>query len=102
MYPHHLFFCTNQKDKGKTCCAEKGSVELWQYAKQRCAEEGLQANHQVRVNRSGCLGQCAKGPCLVIYPQGHWYCYTSKADIDRIIDAELLEGEAVPELMLED
>ena len=99
-YQQHLFFCTNQKDPGKSCCAEKGGAEAWQYAKQRCREEGLLANEQVRVNRSGCLGQCAKGPCLVIYPQGHWYRYNNHQDIDRIIEAELMDGETVPELRL--
>lgn len=100
LYNKHVFFCTNQKDNGKKCCAEADSLAMWQYAKQRCAEEGLAANDNVRISRSGCLGQCAKGPCVVIYPEGRWYTYHQLSDIDKIIEQDLMEDEVATELLL--
>ena len=100
LYKKHIFFCTNQKDNGKKCCAEADSLAMWQYAKQRCQQEGLTANDNVRVSKSGCLGQCSKGPCVVIYPEGRWYRYQQQSDIDKIIVHDLMEDEIVEELLL--
>jgi (2Fe-2S) ferredoxin len=101
-YKKHVFFCTNEKDSGKKCCAQAAALQMWQYAKQCCKEEGLMAQHNVRINKAGCLNRCAEGPCMVIYPEGRWYTYKNKADIDAIIDAELIENEAVERLLLAD
>ncbi len=72
-YKKHVFFCINEKGKGNKCCAQDDALTMWQYAKQRCKEEGLSAHHNVRINKSGCLNRCAEGPCMVIYPEGRWY-----------------------------
>ena len=40
----------------------------------------------IRVNTSGCLNRCKKGPLMVIYPEGIWLKVTNKKDIDLIIE----------------
>lgn len=100
VYNKHIFFCTNQKDNGKKCCADADSLAMVKYAKQRCTEEGLSANNNVRVSMSGCLGQCSKGPCVVVYPEGRWYTYQQQSDIDKIIEQDLMDDEVVEELLL--
>lgn len=77
-------------------------MEMWQYAKQRCKQEGLLAHNNVRISQSGCMGRCADGPCLVVYPEGRWYSYNDSTDIDKLIEAELIEDEKVEELLLND
>lgn len=99
-YQKHVFFCTNQKDNGKQCCAEGDAQAMWQYARERCKQEGLTAHDNVRVSKSGCLGRCSKGPCVVIYPEGRWYTYKDTADIDKIIEQDLMDDEVVTELLL--
>ena len=32
------------------------------------------------------MGQCSVGPVLVVYPDGVWYKYKTKADIDVILE----------------
>jgi (2Fe-2S) ferredoxin len=98
-YARHVFCCTNQRVKGhrRGCCAEKGSVNLRNYLKQRAKEEGL-AN--LRVNTSGCLDRCELGPTMVIYPEGVWYGYSSRSDIDEILETHLKRGERVARLIL--
>ncbi len=65
----HLFVCTYTRESGESCGA-KGSFGLVDRLKARL--KGRFAKDQVRVNRSGCLGQCEKGIATVLYPEGKW------------------------------
>lgn len=55
---------------------------------------------KVRVSKSGCLGRCAIGPCIVIYPEAVWYTYASLEDLDEIIASHLIAGQTVERLLL--
>ena len=54
----------------------------------------------IRVNQSGCLDKCESGPVMVIYPEGIWYNYKNKLDIDEIIDTHLIRGKVVKRLIV--
>jgi (2Fe-2S) ferredoxin len=99
-YQYHVFFCINQRAGGEPCCAAKGSVAMRDYAKDRIKALGLAGKGQVRINQAGCLDRCAQGPTIVVYPEGTWYRYDSKADVDAIIDEHLLRGLPVERLMI--
>jgi (2Fe-2S) ferredoxin len=98
-YAEHVFVCTNRRPAGhpRGCCAEKGAEELRDYMKGRAKDLGLK---RVRINSAGCLDRCELGPTLVIYPEGVWYSYRSKADIDEILDTHVRRGGRVQRLML--
>ena len=100
-YQQHLFFCTNQKKLGKKCCQEADADALLQYTQQRLKQLNLHGAGQLRVNKSGCLGRCSQGPCLLIYPQGIWYTYETTDDIDEIIEQCLLQGQVVERLLID-
>ena len=100
-YKKHVFFCTNQKDGGRKCCAQAGAADLRAYARQRMKDLDLDKPGGIRINTAGCLGHCAIGPALVIYPEGVWYTYHSQADIDRIIEEHLLSDMLVKELQID-
>ncbi len=72
------------------------------HCKQRVAEAGLNGKGQVRVNKAGCLDRCAGGPVAVVYPEGVWYTFVDKSDIDEIVDRHLAKGEVVERLVLPD
>ncbi len=95
----HVFCCTNVRAPGHTrgCCSEKGSVALRDYMKSRAKQLGLR---DVRINISGCLDRCELGPTMVIYPDGVWYRYTSREDIDEILETHVRDGGRVARLML--
>ena len=99
-YQYHVFFCVNQRDSGKACCADHGSPAMRAYAKKRIAELGLNGPGQVRINQAGCLDRCALGPTMVVYPEGVWYTYVDEADIDEIIDQHLRHGRIVERLRI--
>lgn len=99
-YSHHLFFCCNQRDDGRECCADKGSKALRLYCKQRLKALGLHRRGRMRANISGCMNRCSEGPTLVVYPEGVWYSYHSEQDIDEIIESHLLNGVPVERLRI--
>ena len=99
-YRYHVFFCINQRDNGEPCCADKGSAALRDYAKQRVKQLGLSGKAGVRINNAGCLDRCRAGPVIVVYPEGTWYTYVDKEDVDEIIDAHLVHGRPVERLKI--
>ncbi|KTD19686.1 (2Fe-2S) ferredoxin [Legionella londiniensis] len=71
-----------------------------EYMKGKLAELGLQGPGKIRVSKSGCLGRCSQGPCIVIYPDGVWYTYTSFSDLDEIVTEYLSKGKIVEHLLI--
>ncbi len=98
-YRKHVFCCINERPAGhpRGCCKEKGSEGLRDYMKAKAKALGLD---DIRINASGCLDRCELGPTMVIYPEGVWYGYKTKADLDEIIRTHLIEGGRVVRLML--
>lgn len=98
-YQTHVFCCVNQRPAGhpRSCCADRGSKELHAYMKARAKELGIA---DIRVNQAGCLERCELGPALVIYPEGVWYGYETREDVDEILSRHVLGGEVVERLAL--
>jgi (2Fe-2S) ferredoxin len=95
----HLFVCTNRRPNGhrRGSCAGRGSEPLRDYLKARAKELGLR---YVRVNTSGCLDRCEFGPVMVIYPEGVWYRYDTREDLDEILTVHVRDKGRVRRLML--
>lgn len=103
-YDTHIFCCLNERDAGhkRGCCGNNMTRKLQKYMKSRLKELSLEDKVQgrFRVNKSGCLDRCELGPVLVIYPDGTWYHYKDKEDIDEIIDTHIVGGEIVKRLVV--
>jgi (2Fe-2S) ferredoxin len=100
-YRYHLFFCTNRREDGNTCCGRHGAQSLRDYAKQRSKELGIAGREgRVRINTAGCLNRCEEGPVIVVYPEGVWYTCVDEEDVDEIIEQHLLQGRIVERLRL--
>ena len=99
-FGQHLFICMNKRDDGRECCADKGAQAAQKHLKERVKELDLSRSGDVRINQAGCLGRCEEGPVIVIYPQGTWYTYVDKEDIDEIIDEHLVGGKIVERLVI--
>lgn len=99
-YRHHIFFCLNQRENGEDCCAAHDAKAGFDRCKSRVKAEGLAGPGGVRVNKAGCLDRCAGGPVAVVYPEGTWYTFVDKEDIDEIVDSHLKRGEVVERLVL--
>jgi len=101
-YERHVFFCCNQRDPSdpRGCCNAKGASAMRDYAKNRVQELGMAGAGKVRINQAGCLDRCAEGPCAVVYPDGVWYTYVDRGDIDEIIEEHLRHGRIVARLRI--
>lgn len=100
-YKHQVFFCVNQREAGRACCADKNAQILREYAKERIKALGLAGTGKIRINQAGCMGRCKEGPVLVIYPDAVWYTYEDEKDIDEIIEQHLIKQQRVKRLLLE-
>ncbi len=100
-YKRHVFICTNERSDGRECCAGKHSLDLLKHLKSRLRDLGLSGADKIAATKSGCLGRCALGPSLVIYPDNVWYSPKTEADIDAIIKQHLVGGQPVAHLLMD-
>ena len=99
-YRHHIFLCLNARDNGEACCAQHDAQAAFDHCKARVKQAGLAGPGGVRVNKAGCLDRCAGGPVAVVYPEGTWYTYVDRHDIDEIVEQHLKQGQVVQRLRL--
>ncbi|MEJ2514154.1 MAG: (2Fe-2S) ferredoxin domain-containing protein [Gammaproteobacteria bacterium] len=100
-YQRHIFFCINRREEGdRPCCYDAGGEQAFAYAKQKAKEMDLLGPGKLRVNKSGCLDRCEEGPVAVVYPEGVWYSYVDREDIDEIIEEHLVNGRPVERLKI--
>ncbi|NOT29836.1 MAG: (2Fe-2S) ferredoxin domain-containing protein [Planctomycetes bacterium] len=93
-----MFVCTNERgpDDARGSCSARGSAEVLAALKQKANASGLK--RIVRVNKAGCLDQCARGVTVVVYPEGVWYGGVTLADVDELAERHLVGGEPVRRL----
>ncbi len=99
-YKHHVFFCTNQREDGRACCEGYDALASRAYTKDKVKAAGLAVLGGVRINGAGCLNRCSEGPVIVVYPEGVWYRYQERKDIDEIVEKHLIQGEVVKRLQI--
>ena len=101
-FQRHLFLCLHQREPGspRGCCAEKGAAEIASAMKKTAYDRGLK--RLVRVNKAGCLDQCARGVTCVVYPEAVWYGGVTLDDVDEIVERHLIGGEVVERLVIPD
>ena len=101
-FQRHLFVCINDRGPGhpKGCCAQKGAAEVAEALKKAAYDRGLK--RVVRVNKAGCLDQCARGVTCVVYPEAVWYGGVTLDDVDEIVERHLVGGDPVERLVIPD
>jgi (2Fe-2S) ferredoxin len=98
-FKRHIFFCLNERKNNEACCAQQGGQEAFDHCNAQVKSLGLAGPGEVRVNKAGCLDRCSGGPVAVVYPEGVWYSYVDKADIDEIVESHLKNGQVVQRLV---
>ena len=82
-YISHVFVCTNDRGGERKSCADNNSKLIKAKLKEAVNEEGWKG--KVRVSTSGCMGLCAKGSNVQIYPQKVWLSNVFPEDVDEIM-----------------
>ena len=88
---HHVLVCT-----GGGCIAS-GALDVKAALEQEIKRLGLAS--QVKVFATGCLGPCAVGPVVVVYPEGTFYENLTPKRAVRIAREHLKKGKIVEEFV---
>lgn len=92
-YAHHVLVCT-----GRYCSPDQRGRELYRLLPQLLQREGLLFGPaRVKRGETPCLGVCAGGPIVVVYPAGIWYARVTPSLLERIVVEHLRDGQVVEE-----
>jgi (2Fe-2S) ferredoxin len=99
LYRIHAFGCMTQRPPThpRGSCGSAGAPPLWERLGQLIEKHQLP---DVAFTAAGCMGFCAAGPLMVVYPEGIWYRPTTPADIDEIVDSHFRNGRRVDRLIV--
>lgn len=80
-------------------CTDAGANLVWGHLRNIQKARSLRTEGPgVMTCKTTCLGPCALGPVLQVWPDGTWYGGVDEAGIERIVEQHLLGGAPVAEL----
>lgn len=96
-FRYHVFVCTQVKPEGLPSCTASGGQAVLAALQKGIVEAGL--DDRVQLTPCGSLGLCARGPNIVIYPDGIWYSGVKPSDVPEIIEKHFRDGTVVSRLL---
>ena len=87
----HILVC------GGTGCTSGHSKDIHEEFVRVLAEKGL--TEEIRLVTTGCFGLCAKGPIVVVYPDGTFYQHVKPSDVREIVEEHIIGGKFVDRLL---
>lgn len=90
-YSRHVLVCV-----GGFCSPDRRGRELYSLLATLLEREGLLFGpERVKRGETPCLGVCAGGPIVVVYPEGIWYAHVTPDLLERIVVDHLRDGRVV-------
>ncbi|MBU0600557.1 NADH-quinone oxidoreductase subunit NuoF [bacterium] len=80
-----------------TGCVASGSLKVKAVLEDELKKKNLQ--NEVQIVLTGCNGFCAKGPLMVVYPEGIFYQGLNPENIPFLVEEHFLKGRPVKNLM---
>ncbi len=87
----HILVC------GGTGCTSGNSKKIFAEFGEQLKKNGLES--EVKLIMTGCFGLCARGPIVVVYPDGAFYQHVKVDDVKEIVDEHILKGRIVERLL---
>lgn len=91
IYRSHVLICTG------TGCVSSGAKNIKVKLEDELARFSL--NKEIKIIETGCHGFCEKGPIMIVYPEGVFYCQLEEEDVVTIVEEHLLKGRIVDGLL---
>ncbi len=92
-YARHVLVCV-----GGFCSPDPAGQSLYRLLPALLQRENLLFGpNRVKRGETPCLGVCAGGPIVVVYPDGVWYAGVTPALLERIVVEHLKHGRVVEE-----
>lgn len=83
-YKRQIFVCTNNANGEKVSCGDHQGEEVFKQLREIAKERKL--HPMIRVAQAKCLGQCAKGVNIMVYPENIWHSHVRLSDVSSIAD----------------
>jgi len=83
-------------------CAGTGCVACGALKVKAALEEEIKKHNlqdEIKIVLTGCNGFCAKGPLMIVYPDGIFYQILTPQNIPLLVEEHLLKGQPVKDLM---
>ena len=86
-YQKQIFVCTNDRKGEKPSCGDHNGETVFNELRRIAKEKGL--HPQIRVAQAKCLGQCAQGVNIMVYPDETWFKNVTLKDVPELAERYL-------------
>ena len=83
-YQRQIFVCTNNANGEKASCGDHQGEEVFRQLRAIAKERKLHPH--IRVAQAKCLGQCAQGVNIMVYPESVWHSEVRLADVPQLAE----------------
>lgn len=94
LYKYHVLIC------GGTGCTSGRSKIIYDEFNSQLEASG--EKNLAKVIMTGCFGLCAKGPIVIVYPEGTFYAHVEPEDVTNIVNSHLINGKPYEPLVYQD
>lgn len=86
-FERKILVCTHDDPQKEACCGARKGIDIFKELRKIAKERGI--HPRIRVGQAKCLGKCACGANVMIYPENIWYSAVSMDDIQTIANAHM-------------
>ena len=87
-YQRQIFVCTNNANGEKASCGDHKGEEVFRQLREIAKAKKL--HPAIRVAQAKCLGQCAKGVNIMVYPENIWHSGVRVEDVAALADTYIM------------
>ena len=94
IYRSHVLVCS------ATGCVSSGANKIKEKLEKELLNYDLSS--EIKIVDTGCHGFCEKGPIVIVYPEGVFYCKVQEEDVSELVEEHLLKGRIVDRLLFKE
>jgi (2Fe-2S) ferredoxin len=84
-----IFVCTNNANGEKASCGDHQGEEVFRRLREIAKERKL--HPEIRVAQAKCLGQCARGVNIMVFPDNVWHSEVRLENVPELADKYIIK-----------